>query len=284
MGTVSRLLRSAGLKAPKQRKTKPRPPATDANINEAVAYTASVFATYDGLFRERGIAVEGRALLEIGPGGDFGLQLLMVDRGASVTVADRFLSEWDEDYHPRFYRAFLSRVGRSPSVERVLDQSGYHGVIDLVSAPAEDLRAIPDRTFDVVVSNAVLEHLYDPGVAAREMRRVSKAGAVHSHQVDFRDHRDFARPLEHLLLSRRAFSRLSARKNCEFGCQTRPLELARIFAKAGYAVDGSEVSENADEGYLDDLIPRLRRTWLSPYKRWKRDDLRTIGVRYWMRA
>ena len=166
------------------------------------------------------------------------------------------------------YRAFLSRVGRSPSTERVIDQSGYDGVIDLVSAPAEELGAIPDSAFDVVVSNAVLEHLYDLAAAAREMRRVSKAGAVHSHQVDFRDHRDFARPLEYLLLSRRKFSRLSARDNCEFGCQTRPLEVARIFKKAGYAVDDAEVGENADEGYLDDLIPRLRRAWLSPYKRW----------------
>jgi SAM-dependent methyltransferase len=284
LGTVSRFLRSVGLKRPKQRKEKPPVVLTEENIKDTVAYAESIFSTHDGLFRERGISVQGCAYLEIGPGRDLSPQLLMVDRGASVTVADRFLSEWDEDYHPRFYRAFLSRVGRSPAVERVLGQSGYDGVIDLVSAPAEDLRAIADTTFDIVVSNAVLEHIYDLRAAARELRRVSKAEAIHLHQVDFRDHRDLARPLEYLLLSRRGFTGLAGRNDHEFGCQTRPLELARIFEEAGYSIEETDVNDRADGRYLDDFIPRLRRSWFSRYKQWKRDDLQAVGVRYWMRA
>ena len=116
MGTVSRLLRSAGLKAPKQPKKKePRPPATDEDIKEAVAYTQSIFATYDRLFRERGISIEGRSYLEIGPGRDFGPQLLMVDRGASVTVADRFYRNGTKTIIPRFTARFcLGSAARRP--------------------------------------------------------------------------------------------------------------------------------------------------------------------------
>jgi SAM-dependent methyltransferase len=278
--TTSRFLHTCGLQTPKQIEL----PATEEETAKAVEYAKDVFLAYERMFRERGIPMRGRAYLEIGPGRDLGLQLLMVDRGAIVTVADRFLSQWDEDYHPAFYQALLSRVGGSPSVERVLRQSRYEGVIGLVSAPAEDLRAIPNSTFDIVVSNAVLEHLYDLRAAVTEMHRVSKAGALHTHQVDFRDHRDFARPLEYLLLSRRKFARLAARKSHQFGCQTRPLELVTIFEQAGYSVDEVEINGRAGDAYLDDFIPRLRRAWFSPYKLWNRNDLRAIGVRYWMRT
>jgi hypothetical protein len=279
MGTVSRLLRRAGLKAPKPRRPKPPPPPlTEGSLKEAVEYAEFIFSTYDRLFDERGLSVKGRAYLEIGPGRNFGPQLLMVDRGAMVTVADRFLPRWDQEYHPIFYRALLARVGPSPSIERVLSQSAYDGVIDLVSAPAEDLRAIPDNTFDVVMSTAVLEHLYDLSAAAREMRRVSKGGAIHMHQIDFRDHRDFDRPLEHLLLSRLEFARLADRNDHEFGCQTRHLELVRIFEQTGYSGEDIDINMKVEDAYLDDFIPRLRHSWSSPYRRWNRDDLRAISA------
>jgi SAM-dependent methyltransferase len=253
------------------------------DIRRAAAYAERVCGNYERKLRAHGVRLQGCAYLEIGPGRDFGAALLMKDRGALVTVADRFLEPWDDAYHPALYRELLARVGRSPALERVLDQAGCHGVIELASAPAEDLGVLPDVVFDVVVSTAVLEHVYDRRAAAREMRRVSKPGAIHLHHVDFRDHRDFARPLEFLLLSRWAFGRMAGRKRT-CGCQTRSQELTQIFEEVGYVVDEAKISNTADEAYLDDLIPRLRRIWFSRYRRWSREDLRVLGMHYWLRA
>ena len=64
----------------------------------------------------------------------------------------------------------------------------HHGVnyvgLDWSSRNADllgDAHAIPfqDATFDVVFSYAVLEHLYDPFVAVREVARVLKSGGVY---------------------------------------------------------------------------------------------------------
>ena len=280
---VSRLLRSVGLKkAKKKKENKSKDCSKEECIREAVGYAEEIFSHYERLFRERGIAMQGCQYLEIGPGRNFGSQLLMAELGASVTVADRFLAQWDPEFHPAFYRTLLARVGRSPAIERVIEQSGYDGVINLVSAPAEDLKGLPDRTFDIVMSNAVLEHVYDLGAAARELRRVSKPGAVHAHQVDFRDHRDFSRPLEWLLLSRRQFRRRAVKRNFESGCQTRPSELVSTFQDAGYTLDDTVPSHYADEKYLDEFMPRLRRAWFSPYRKWNRDDLRVVSGCYWL--
>ena len=54
--------------------------------------------------------------------------------------------------------------------------------------------------FDALVSNAVLERIKNANKAFTELFRVTSSGGVGLHQVDYRDHRDFARPLEHLLL------------------------------------------------------------------------------------
>jgi SAM-dependent methyltransferase len=278
VGTVSRLLRVAGLKAPKPRRVR-----SADDIKQAAAYAERVFTNCQRRLCGRAVRLQGCACLEVGPGRDFGAALLMRDRGALVTVADRFLEPWDDTYHPAVYRELLARVGWSPSLERVLDQSSYDGVIKLVSAPAEDLGVLADAVFDLVVSNAVFEHLYDHLAAARELRRVSRPGALHLHQVDFRDHRNMTRPLEHLLLSRWAFHRRTGRKRTS-GCQTRRPELTRIFEKAGYVIDEAKISNTADDAYLDDFIPRLRRIWASPYRRWSREELRVLGVHYQLRA
>jgi SAM-dependent methyltransferase len=253
------------------------------DIRRAAAYAERVFTNCARRLGARAVGLPGCIYLEVGPGRDFGAALLMRDHGALVTVADRFLAPWDDAYHPALYRELLARVGRSPSLARVLDQSGYDGVIELVDAPAEDLAALPDAVFDLVVSNAVLEHIYDLRAAAREMRRVSRTGAIHLHQVDFRDHRDLTRPLEHLLMSRWAFHRRTGRKRTS-GCQTRPKELTWIFEQAGYTVDEARISNTVDDAYLDDFIPRLRRIRLSRYRRWSREDLRVLGVHYGLRA
>jgi 2-polyprenyl-3-methyl-5-hydroxy-6-metoxy-1,4-benzoquinol methylase len=48
--------------------------------------------------------------------------------------------------------------------------------IELKKAPAEQL-PYPDNTFDRVVCSEVLEHVLDPKVVLKEIRRVAKAGA-----------------------------------------------------------------------------------------------------------
>ncbi|HEX6980167.1 MAG TPA: methyltransferase domain-containing protein [Alphaproteobacteria bacterium] len=151
------------------------------DIAAAAAYALQVIGVYDSYLSERGISWAGASILELGPGRDFAPQILMVDRGATVTVADRFLATWDPAYHPALYREVRAQVGASPALDRVIEQGGYDGVITTVGEPAESMPSIADGSFDIVFSNAVLEHVYDIRAVARELRRVSKPGAIHSH-------------------------------------------------------------------------------------------------------
>lgn len=68
-------------------------------------------------------------------------------------------------------------------------------------------RSVEDRSFDAVFSHAALEHVYDLPSVARERYRVTRPNGVNRHQIDLRDHLDFSKPLEFLLVDDDEFQR-----------------------------------------------------------------------------
>jgi SAM-dependent methyltransferase len=115
-------------------------------------------------------------------------------------------------WRDRFVSTVYATHNRSPqireAVHRCLNQIGSGGrgldvgagssqlhpaliTVDLVPGPAIDVCAsaerlpFPDGTFDVVVSQELLEHVRDPFRAMQEMRRVLKEGGVVYCQVPF---------------------------------------------------------------------------------------------------
>ena len=187
------------------------------------------------------------------------------------------------NYHPKFYSALRKTLAEhDPAadlapLDRLIEENAYaDDGIRRIERSAEDLRGIPDSSIDIVVSNAVLEHLFDLPAACRELGRVSKPLAWGFHQVDFRDHRDFQRPLEFLLLGDRQFRRIFAERHGECGSQWRPSEAAEFFEKAGFEVMRFEGNMFADENYLGEFELRLRKS-ASRYRDMPLAELRTLG-------
>jgi hypothetical protein len=96
------------------------------------------------------------------------------------------------------------------------------------------------------------------------------------HQVDCRDHRDFSRPLEYLLLDEFSFHELLTERNAEFGNRIRPDELLAMFDENDF--DEVELSPNmwAENDYLEEFVPRLRAARSSPYSDINVERLRPI--------
>jgi ubiquinone/menaquinone biosynthesis C-methylase UbiE len=87
-----------------------------------------------------------------------------------------------------------------------MQSRGYPAdVIACLAEPAEELAGLADGSFDCVISNAVLEHVYEPVAVAASLARVTRPGGHNFHQIDFRDHKDFRHPLEFLLFGTRDY-------------------------------------------------------------------------------
>ena len=233
--------------------------------------------------------LKGKKVLEIGPGVNFGAMLILACHGADVIVADRFLPPWDTDYHPKFYAALRDRMKDywpllDPTpLDRVLSQENYPpGSISLCSCSLERLSGISDQSVDLVFSNAVFEHLYDIKSAFSHLARITKPGGIGLHQVDFRDHRDNSRPLEHLLFKEEEFyGRFKARLG-EFGNRYRPQEMKKLLEVVGFEVKEFCPDIFTDEEYLTEFLVRLRQARKSRYCDYPAEDLRFVSGRFFV--
>ena len=238
--------------------------ASETALAADVEYANKIVRSYLEVFEKMGVSPVSKHVLELGPGKNFGSTLIFGCLGARVAVSDLYLTSWDPEYHPAFYRRLLAALpenfpeaDRAP-LQQVVEQGGYpQDVLRTYGRKAENLSGIDSRSYDVVISNAVLEHVEDPRSAAREMMRVTRPGGFGIHQIDFRDHRDFSKPLEYLLWSRAEFSRHFTFAHGSCGNRWRQSDFINVFSEAGFAIDLCEANIFATDEYLADLMPRL---------------------------
>lgn len=229
-----------------------------------VDYALQVADFYVGALPGGAAELHGARVLELGPGASLGTAVVLACHGASVTVADRFLAPWDPAYHGPFFRALAERLARErPGLDRApleaLLVAGRWVPAAVTGWPrgSEDLRDVPDGRFDVVLSNAVFEHVRDVPTTLGNLSRITRPGGCGIHQVDFRDHRDFARPLEFLTLDGAVFARLFEECHGECGNRWRAGALAGAFVEAGFELLAQAPNLHAEPDYLRELRPRL---------------------------
>lgn len=250
-------------------------------LDEAVEYAVNLSRHHLEKLGHAGVPLEGLRFLEIGPGSDFAPQLVLASHGVDVTLADKYLAAWDPDYHPGFYEAFLKRwTGPAAAIKVVLARNGYAGVLKLVPQPSERLSSIRNNSFDFVLSNAVLEHVGNIHRAAAELARVTRPGGIHWHQVDFRYHASFDRPLDHLLRDWAEYRNDRDNKGGAVkGTMMRMPEMIESFMPYFWIWD-IETNMRAEAQYAADIRSQLPEG--SPYKYWPTEMLRQTSGFIWL--
>lgn len=155
--------------------------------------------------------LQGADVLEIGPGGNAGVSLLMLLAGArSATCLD--VVPWMQGTGPdALYPALIQAAMQDPEKYQV--SADY---VDLANADPARLErelldrltylypqdiatnTLPDASLDIIFSHACFEHFADPDGSIAQIARLLRPGGATSHVVDLRDHRDFSRPLDFL--------------------------------------------------------------------------------------
>lgn len=228
-------------------------------IRERAQYLVGCARLYATILKKFKIDLMGQRFLELGPGTDFAHPMLVGEAADEVFVADRFPVAWQKHFHPRFYREVRKSWG-APS--RFLDKTirlGRHDrVVTTIAESAESMPSLHTGGIDVILSNAVLEHVTSPITVVRELARLTRPGGLGLHQVDFRDHADFDKPLEHLLIDEQSFEAINSERHYERGTQLRPCDWARLWTENGFEIETVHVNQHAPEAYMQDFLPRLR--------------------------
>lgn len=188
-------------------------------LSESVAYINAVFDDYLTYGQLDARVLRGARVLELGPGDNYGVALRFLGAGAEHVVAvDRFASRRDPDQQRRIYEHLLTSL--PPEQRRAIEDAVElsDGVrfdgrrLNAIEGIAveEISEALAGETFDLVVSRAVLEHLYDLDAAFDSMDQLLAPGGMMLHKVDLRDHGMFTdggmHPLTFLTIPERTYT------------------------------------------------------------------------------
>ena len=185
----------------------------DSEIPAYLHRINSTFADYQKYGQLTEPRVRGRHVLEVGPGETIGVALRFIGEGAeSVMAVDKFVPLESTSFHQTLYRSLESGLGdqERQRIEAAVDLD--NGVkprperVKYVYGEAmEDLaQRLPPGSFDVIVSNAVLEEIYDSDRMFEGFDRLLKPGGRQVHVVDLGDYGMFSKhgfhPLEFLTI------------------------------------------------------------------------------------
>jgi SAM-dependent methyltransferase len=266
-------------------KQRPAAQHKPAPLEADVTYAVELAHYYPPRLQELGVKLDGAQILELGPGKNLGLALIFTGYGARVTVADRFPCPWDEDYHRQFYALMKERwEGPQSGIEAALATGGY-SAITMLDTDDGGLAALVSATFDAVISHAVLEHIVDVEGTCHELARVTRPGGVHIHQIDYRDHRDQTRPLDHLLIPEAEFMAKLASVHWNTGNRYRHNEFCTLFDAVGFDLIDTLIDPETERplaSYLPCFIPQLRASQ-SHYRDWPEEKLGPLGARLTLR-
>ena len=254
----------------------------ERTLEQAIDFTFLCADMYLGLPQNGLEAFKDATIMEIGPGQDLGVLLVLAGLGSGKGVAvDRFFCDWDPSYHPSFYSTLIERAeARYPGVRfealrDVVEAGGHLGPrLQIVRSGLDDLKALADASVTISYSNAALEHLDRPREGLFELARVSRQGGLGFHQIDFRDHRDFTRPLEFLTMTDEEFLEKAEAASYSLGNRLRPSEYLQLFNDAGF---GTTFTPNmfAEPAYLAEVTNRLH----PRYRSFGEEELRQISGR-----
>lgn len=243
----------------------------------AAEYDKQIFDAWVSQLASWAGSSAGLDILEIGPGHTLGTQILLAEKGNKVTVADPYPPRWHSAFHPAAYLHLAGLIGGSPKLEAAAKASSLDDIgIRRVSDSAEKLSSLRDREFDVVLSNAVLEHVQDIDRVCAELARVTKLGGTHIHQIDVGYHNNRERPLDHLLMTDQEFFAEANAAHFEYGNRWRASEFIARFEKVGLVVKYMYVTHRADDEYFLQAVRQIRNSRRT-YSYWPAEDLRILS-------
>jgi len=249
-----------------------------AHDEHALAYAERVFERMRVCVERHGASLAGLRVLELGPGHTLATGVLFYVHGArSYTAVDYYpIAGRDAALYARLREHLAAPVLLPVAADAAREQalrrfdeavrlSGTEVAFDESKVacrhPVDAAQLpFPDASFDLVFSTASFEHFKDPIAAVRECARVTAPGGLGLHQIDLRDHRDFARPLDFLRFDESEWAKLHELEPFCYTNRLRKSDFERAFSDAGLALAQVTVNLRApvDPSLRAALHPRYR--------------------------
>jgi SAM-dependent methyltransferase len=277
------------------------------SLIESLSYIEEQFADYlrySGLTPEQ---LQGKQILELGFGDNVGVALKFLAAGARRVVGvDKFYSSRDPQREKEIYLALRGRLGdaeRRRFDEAVdlregikFNESSLRVINGLDLEQAATQLTSEGLAFDIILSRAVIEEIFEPKTVFRAADRVLAPGGLSLHKIDLSDYGIFAdggmHPLTFLTIPDWTYRRMAT----DSGIPNRKLigyykkEMAELGYSARFLITGivgrGSIIPHQEQVELDkdytretlDLIDRIRPRLCSQFRDLKSEELLVNGI------
>lgn len=277
-------------------------------IEESLEYIRRVFQDYFQYGRLSGQDIEGKILLELGPGDNAGVALMFLAHGARrVYCLDKFYPIRDPERERRIYQELRKQL--DPEQRRRFDDAiqlepelvANPEKLELIHgrAAGEADRVFAARQFDIIFSRAVLEEVFDTDGVFAALDQILRPGGVLLHKIDLGDYGAFSQagihPLEFLTIpdwiyrwiaddgrpNRRTLHYYRSKmKELHY---TAEIFLSEVIGRNGGCrpVAGRKTRLEKDADYEDwhlELVREIRPRLAAPFRHLDDEDLLVAGI------
>lgn len=173
------------------------------DISQSVKFINNCFNSikqYSGYERKDFV---GKKILEVGHGENVGVALKFIASGAShVVCLDKFYAIRNREQEYKIYEGLRNSLEHEDEISRFnsamhLDGNQFELKNDSITCHygvdiAQAHNLFPLNSFDLIYSNAVLEHVGQPETGLYAMDKLLKSGGSMVHIIDFKDHGMFS--------------------------------------------------------------------------------------------
>jgi len=233
--------------------------------------------------------LNGKKVLEIGPGSHLAIPLSFIAAGATKVVSiDKYGEVKFRQKEQQVYEKILSRLSdhkkanltglvQGLNLKRASDLDTFvlNYLPDLAIDSTEIFNRLSKESFDLIVSFNTLEHIKDIRIAFQNMKMLLKKDGIFIHKVDATSHYAISRytknSLAQLIFSDRVFDLMFFNRNAP----TRRLlsDYQRISEDEGIPIIKSYVDELATTHEINSSFKFL----YSRFKNYTQDEISKVG-------
>ena len=256
-------------------------------VNRASSDLVDAIDTFKAYLDQSGIGdgmLAGARILEIGPGANQSVALQFIAAGAEQVISvDKFVPQSFTAYHAGLYRDLRERLpfdwrGRFDDAVD-LDRAVFNQrrILYVYSGVECVDRVVEAESADLILSNSVLEEIYDVDAVIDTLDGLLRPGGLMIHKIDFRDYGMFSAfsysPFEFLTIPEwiyKSFAAATGQPN------RRLIGFYRDkFQALGYETRFTELFHYpADEAAVDEIRSRL----CTPFRQMPAEDLLVSGA------
>ncbi|MCU1266087.1 MAG: Methyltransferase type 12 [Acidobacteria bacterium] len=168
-------------------------------LDESLSYIEEQFQDYLAYGQLTSDQLRGKKILELGFGDNVGVALRFLSAGAAKVICiDKFCSKRDAGREEEIYSALREQLtseerGRFDKAVDLTDgisfdatRISYSRGLDL--EPATRALQIPEGSFDIIISRAVIEEIYDPAVVFAQVDKLLAPNGMMLHKIDLSDY------------------------------------------------------------------------------------------------